>query len=128
MTPISLTGGHRPSLTAVRNLWRKHRFLFVAFIMALAVTAFFAARLVAFSLYWSDPAHQDQPLEGWMTPRYVALSYDLPPGRVREVLELKAVDGERRTLEEITETSELTLEEIQRRIDEAVRLHEGERQ
>lgn len=115
-------------LTAARNLWRKHRFLFVAFIMALAVTAFFAVRLVTFSLYWSDPAHQDQPLEGWMTPRYVALSYDLPPGTVREALELEAVDGERRTLEEIVETSDLTLEEMQRRIDQAVRSHEGEGQ
>lgn len=112
-------------LTAVRDLWRKHRFLFIAFIAALAVTAFFALRLVAFSLYWADPAHQDQPLEGWMTPRYVALSYDLPPGVVREVLELEAVDGERRTLEAIAETSELTVGEIQRRINAAVRSHEG---
>ena len=115
-------------LTAARNLWRKHRFLVIAFITALVVTAFFAARLVVFSLYWAEPARQDQPVEGWMTPRYVALSYDLPPGVVREVLELEAVDGERRTLEEIAEDSGLTLEEIQQRVDEAVRSHEGDRE
>lgn len=113
-------------LTAARNLWRKHRFLFIAFITALVVTAFFAARLVLFSLYWAEPAHQDQPVEGWMTPRYVALSYDLPPGVVRDALELEPVDGERRTLEEIAESSSLTLEEIQRRIDEAVRSRKGD--
>ncbi|MGM0451009.1 MAG: hypothetical protein ACQERE_09285, partial [Pseudomonadota bacterium] len=69
--------------------------------------------------------HHEQPVEGWMTPRYVALSYDLPPGVVRDALELEGVDAERRTLEEIMETSELTLREIQRRIDDAVRSHEG---
>lgn len=26
-----------------------------------------------------DPAHQDQDLAAWMTPRYVAQSYKLPP-------------------------------------------------
>ena len=115
-------------LTAARNLWRKHRFLFLAFIVALAVTVFFAARLLMATLYWADPAHYDQPVEGWMTPRYVAHSYNLPPEVVREVLELKTVDGKPRTLTEIAESSDLTLEEIQRRIDNAARSHQGGRQ
>lgn len=112
-------------LTAARNIWRKHRFLSIAFITALVVTVFFAARLVTFSLYWVEPAHQEQPVEGWMTPRYVALSYDLPPGVVREALDLEP-EGERHTFEEIVESSSLTLEEIQRRTDEAVRSHKGD--
>ncbi|XOZ35027.1 hypothetical protein ACMDCT_07280 [Halomonadaceae bacterium KBTZ08] len=112
-------------LSAVRDLWRKHRFLTIAFMAALAVTAFFALRLAAFSLYWADPAHQDQPLEEWMTPRYVALSYDLPPEVVHDALRIEAVEGERRTLKQIAEGSELTIEAIQRRIDEAVQSHEG---
>ena len=111
--------------TAVRNLWRKQRPLFLAFVAALVVTVFFGARLLVFSLYWPDPDHHEPPVKGWMTPRYVAHSYDLPPATVREALELKALDGERRTLAEITKTSSLTLEEIQRRVDEAVRSHEG---
>ncbi|TDT40413.1 hypothetical protein DES49_2179 [Halospina denitrificans] len=115
-------------LTAARNLWRKHRFLFLAFITALVVTLFFAARLLMFTLYWVDPAHDNQPLEGWMTPRYVAHSYDLPPTVVRDVLELEAVDGEPRTLAELVKSSDLTLEEIQRRVDEAARTHKGGRQ
>ncbi len=112
-------------LGAARTLWRRHRFLFAAFIVAIAVTVFFAARLLFFTVYWSDPAHRGQPLEGWMTPRFVAHSYDLSPEIVRDVLELDAVDGERRTLAEITETSGLTLGEIQRRIDAVARAHEG---
>lgn len=115
-------------LSAVRNLWWKHRFLTIAFIAALAVTAFFALRLAAFSLYWADPAHQDPPLEGWMTPRYVALSYDLPPEVVRDALRIEAVEGERRTLKAIAEGSELTIEAIQRRINAAAQSREGNSQ
>lgn len=106
-------------MNAARNLWRKHRFLFIAFITALVVTVFFAARLLVFTLYWADPAHHDQPLEGWMTPRYIAHSYELPTGVVRDLLELEGANGKRRTLEEIVKTSDLTLEEIQRRVDRA---------
>lgn len=114
-------------LTAARTLWRKHRLLFPAFVVALLVTAFFAVRLLVFTVYWADPAHRGQPLEGWMTPRYVAHSYHLSPEVVRDVLDLDPGDGKRRTLAEIAEASDLTLEEIQRRIDEAARIHEGSR-
>lgn len=112
-------------VTAARTLWRRHRLLVLAFIAALLVTAFFAVRLLAFTVYWADPAHRAQPVEGWMTPRYVAHSYNLSHDVVRDVLDLDAGDGKRRTLAEITKTSDLTLEEIQRRIDEAARVQRG---
>lgn len=111
--------------TAARTLWRKHRLLFLAFVAAIAVTVFFAGRLLFFSVYWADPAHRGQRLEEWMTPGFVAHSYDLPPEVVREVLELDAGEGKRRTLAEVMQTSDLTLEEIQQRIDAAVRAREG---
>jgi hypothetical protein len=109
-------------LTAARALWRRHRLLFLAFVVAIAVTVFFAVRLLLFTVYWVDPDHRRQSLEDWMTPRYVAHAYDLSLEEVREVLELEPGDGKRRTLAEIVETSELTLAEIQRRIDEAARV------
>ena len=111
--------------TAIRTLWRRHRFLFMAFVAAVAVTVFFAGRLLFFTVYWADPAHRGQPLEGWMTPRYVAHSYNLPHDVVREVLELDAEEGKRRTLADIADASDLTLEEMQRRIDETARVHGG---
>mgnify|MGYP006440837923 CR=1 FL=1 len=108
-------------LNLASSLWRRHRFLFLAFITALVVTLFFAARLLVATVYWADPDHHDQPLEGWMTPRYVAHSYDLPSGMVHDILGLETTDGERRTLAEIVKTSDLTIEEIQQRVDEARR-------
>lgn len=112
-------------LSAARLLWREHRSLFLAFSTALAVTVFFAARMVFFTIYWADPAHHDQPLEGWMTPRYVAHSYDLPPELVREALELEPEIGKRRTLAEIARESNLTLDEIALRITKAAEAHHG---
>lgn len=112
-------------LTAARTLWRRHRLLFVAFLAAIAVTAFFAVRLLLFTVYWVDPDHRRQSLEEWMTPGYVAHSYGLSPAVVREVLELDAGDGKRRTLADIADASDLTLEEMQRRIDETARVHGG---
>ena len=115
-------------MNAAGSLWRKHRFLFLAFITAIVVTLFFAARLLLFTLYWSDPAHHDQPLEGWMTPRYIAHSYDLPPDVVRDLLEVEPANGKRRTLEEIVKSSDLTIEEIQKRVDQARRSRGSEGQ
>jgi hypothetical protein len=112
-------------LSTARRLWRKHRLLSLAFVAAVAVTVFFAVRLLVFTVHWSDPEHRKQPLEDWMTPGYVAHSYGLPRDVVRDALDLEPGDGKRRTLAEIMEASDLTLEEIQRRIDRAARAHEG---
>jgi hypothetical protein len=47
---------------------------------------FFAVRLTVFTIYWSDPAHRDQAVEGWMTPGYVARSWDVDPEVIRAAL------------------------------------------
>ncbi len=70
----------------IAHLWAHHRALFVTFTLALLVTVIFAVRSVVFVVYWSDPAHRNQPLEAWMTPRYVAQSYDVPVEVVAEML------------------------------------------
>ena len=49
------------------------------FLLALALTLFFAVRFTLAVFYWSDPAHHDQAIEGWMPLRFVARSWDVPP-------------------------------------------------
>lgn len=39
----------------MRRLWRQYRLLSIAFLLAGALTAFFAVRLVASWIYWNDP-------------------------------------------------------------------------
>jgi hypothetical protein len=56
-----------------------HRIAFAAFLTLLCIAFFFAFKVNAAEVYWNDPRHQDQPLAAWMTPRYVAQSYNIPP-------------------------------------------------
>ena len=77
-----------------------------AFVVAAALSVFFAVRFGVSIVYWSDPSHIDQAFEGWMTPRYVARSWDLPPDVVADALALEQDGAGRRvTLEEIARAS-----------------------
>jgi hypothetical protein len=59
------------------DLWRARPVLGSAFLMACAVTLFFAGRLTVFTVYWAT--HREVPVEGWMTVGYVARSWGLDP-------------------------------------------------
>lgn len=48
----------------------------------------FSTSFLADVIHFNDPRHQNEPLKPWMTPRYVALSYDLPRETVFELFEL----------------------------------------
>jgi hypothetical protein len=57
------------------NLWRARPWLTSAFILACAMTLFFAGTFTYHTIYWAN--HRDQPIEPWMTVGYVARSWDL---------------------------------------------------
>jgi hypothetical protein len=82
-------------------LWQQHRVLLVAFALGGAATLFFAIRLVAFWVYWSDPDHHRMPLEGWMTVGYVARSWQVPPEAVYALIPADLVPGTPQTLAEL---------------------------
>ncbi len=86
----------------IARLWKNHRWLLIAFVVAAALSVFFGVRTVMFTLYWSDPANRDQAIAGWMTPRYVAHSWHVPPEVVQEALGLTGDGAGRRvTLDEL---------------------------
>ena len=104
----------------IRHLWRHHRALLVTFIGVIFVIGFFAVRTTVATIYWMDPAHQDQPLAPWMTPRYVAKSYKLPPEVLGPALSLEqGAPPLRISLEKIADTMGVTMDELQQRIDAA---------
>ena len=63
--------------TDLKTLWRSHPRALSGFVLAAAVTLFFAVRFVASVLYWHDPAHIHEPVKPWMTIGYVAKSWGL---------------------------------------------------
>ena len=111
-------------MTRMHRLWTERRWLLLAFLAAILLTGVFAVRTVTSTLYWMDSAHRDQPIEGWMTPRYVSMSYDLPPEVVGLALSLPPPGSPgampRRTLQQIADDQSVTLEQLQTRIDMAV--------
>ncbi|WP_377506213.1 hypothetical protein [Octadecabacter sp. R77987] len=106
----------------IKRLWRTQKIALIAFVIALGALGFFGFKTVSAWLYWNDPAHQDQPLAGWMSPRYVAMSYQLPPEVIGPALFLEQDAAPRRiSLDRIAAENGLTLAELQARIDAAAK-------
>ncbi len=105
---------------ALRRLWTEHRLLTLAFGLALALTLVFAARTVAFWVYWNDPARQEMAIEGWMTPGFVAHSWQVDRRVVGDALGLEP-GSPRQTLAEIAAARGVPLAEIEAEVMAAIR-------
>jgi hypothetical protein len=64
-------------MNRLRLLWRARPWLTLAFLLACAVTLFFAGRLAVYTVYWAN--HREIPVEPWMTVGYIARSWGLEP-------------------------------------------------
>ena len=114
----------------LRRIWQAAPVATVILGGALAVSLFFAVRLVAFWIYWADPAHQDQAIEPWMTPGYVAHSWGIPREIAFEALGLPPAPGGPRSLQDLAAERGLSPDalaaELQAAID-AFRAQGGQR-
>jgi len=106
----------------IRHLWARHRWLLLGFVAACALSLVFGLRAVLFGLYWSD--HRDETIAGWMTPRYVAMSWSVPAEVVGEALALDR-DGTRRrmTLAEIAARRDVSLATLEADLVAAIEAH-----
>lgn len=86
---------------ALKRLWQQHRLAVIGFVLASAATVFFAVRFLVFTVYWSDPTHQNQPLEPWMTVSYVVHSWQVPSEQVLKALGLRQMPPHRTSLAEL---------------------------
>lgn len=94
-------------------------------ILALSVVTlvYFSSGFIAKLIYFADSRHQNQPLEGWMTPRYVIMSYDLPPEVVGEVMDLQPKVDKRKPLSQVVEDLGITMSELNERVIAAQKAH-----
>lgn len=108
----------------IRRMWQDAPWLTAAFVVAFGLTLFFASRFVAGAIYWSDPAHRDVPPAAWMTPRFVAHSWRLPPDVVAATLAL-AHDGSggRITLGQLAAERGVPVEDLIAALEEAIARH-----
>lgn len=70
-----------------RNPLRQRAVLRLALAGFLLLALFFALRLAL--LVAAGPPDPSRPIEGWMTPRYIARAYDLPPESIAQTLGLE---------------------------------------
>lgn len=87
---------------------------------------YFTGSFVAELIYFNDPRHQNEALKPWMTPYYVALSYDLPRETVKEVFEFTdEFEGPKR-MSFVAERLDLSLEELTEKVRTAAQAYHGQ--
>lgn len=107
-------------MAALKFFLRKHPFAVAVFALALAASVMFTARAFNDVRYFRDPAQQNLPLEPWMTPRFVGMSWGLPPEDIIRIMELNpARDGRPPSIGKIAEDLGITLDELQARVEAA---------
>lgn len=102
------------------TLWRARPLLTSAFLLACALTLFFAARFTVYTVYWAT--HQEEPIRGWMTVGYVARSWGLEPRALdaEAGMPVPEVKGHPQTLEEIARDRGVPVAEIIAEVEVAV--------
>ncbi|QEE44737.1 hypothetical protein FVA81_09000 [Rhizobium sp. WL3] len=119
---LQSTGAHKRTVKPFLRLWRRHRILTSAFVLAMALAIFFAGRTIFFVAYWADPARQDLPPEPWMTIGYVAHSWHVPVEKLARDLDLPPPpkDGPRPSLERLAEERGQDFEEFKAEIESSL--------
>lgn len=102
------------------TLWRARPWLTSAFLLACALTLFFAARFVGHAVYWAN--HQDEAVQPWMTVGYVARSWGLDGREIDALagLPLPEVKGHPQTLAEIAADRGVPVAEVIAKVEAAV--------
>lgn len=99
-------------LATLRRLIRLHPFAATLFGLGLLAALFFAVRTVAFVAYWHDPDHRQATPEPWMTPRYIAMSWHIPPEEVAAILAIPEDMPHRPTLEKIAKARGISVDQL----------------
>lgn len=85
----------------IRKLWQRHPLLTTAFGLAVLASLVFALRGLMFAgMLW---LRAEQPVEGWMTPRFIALVYGLEVEAVEATLGLTDDDARGLSLERLAQ-------------------------
>lgn len=108
----------------LRRAWREQRPLLLAFLVALILTVGFAIAEFRVVERWTGPGSRDPEIAGWMTPRYVAHSWQVPPQVVAEALSLdRGGTGKRVTLRDLARDRGVPLEQLVAALETAIARH-----
>lgn len=94
------------------KLIKAHPIAAPGFLLACVAVAFFAVQLLSGMMYWSDPEHREVTPQAWMTPRYIAHSWEMDPKDLGKALQMPKPAKERPTLSYIAKQRGITVEEV----------------
>lgn len=102
------------------QLWRARPVLTSAFLLACAVTLFFAGQFTVYTVYWAN--HREMPVQAWMTVGYVARSWGLDGREIDALagLPLPEVKGRPQPLREIAADRGVPVAEVIAQVEAAV--------
>lgn len=110
--------------TTIWRFWKANKLLTLTFALAFGATVFFGVRTAMFTIYWNDPAHKNQAVAGWMTPRYVAHSWRVPPKLIVDALGYSPEGPrERITISEISKTQNVDIDTLIKLVEAAIDIH-----
>lgn len=110
-------------IASLRRMWAAAPIATVILIVALSASAVFGVRTVSDWVYWNDPKHIDQPIMGWMTPRYIAHSWGVPRPVMIKALGMGDHDPKGRNLKRLAEAQGIPLDDLIARIETAIEDH-----
>jgi hypothetical protein len=96
----------------ISRIWKRHPILTALFALAFVAMVGFGIRTVSFWLYWQNPDHHEQPIEAWMPPRYVGMSFGIPPEILGPLLGLATGDDRHITMGQIASERGQSLEDL----------------
>lgn len=99
-------------IKALRYFFAHHKVALAGFIAACGLALFFGVRIAMDFIYFHDPRHQNEALKAWMTPRYVSMSFRVPPKHIKGILRLETMEGKRNTMGAIAKRKDITLAEL----------------
>lgn len=108
----------------IGRLWRGHPVLTLAFALALVAVGFFGMRALTFAVTLAWRA--EQPVAGWMTPRYIQRTYDLPRDEVAAILALETGKDAGLPVDALARAQGRPLAEVLEALDAAIAAHEAQ--
>jgi hypothetical protein len=102
------------------TLWRARPYLTTAFLLACALTIFFAGSFTYRTIYWA--VHAEEAVRPWMTVGYVARSWDLDPRELDAAagLPLPEIKGRPQPLSEIAADRGVPVAEVIADVEAAI--------
>lgn len=107
----------------IGTLWRRHPVLTLVFALAIVAAGFFGARALTFAVTLAWRA--EQPVAGWMTPRYIVRTYGLPREEVARILGVDDQSEARMPVDALSRQLGRPLPEVLAELEAAVTAHEA---